>query len=57
MSSFSLLPVPVPTFSAWRTEPSKRFLPVLQHLAAESGLKTPPEQRPAEPPAFFHETG
>ena len=33
-----------------------QFLPVLQLLAQESGLKNPPEQLPAQPPAFVRET-
>ena len=33
------------------------FLPVLQLLAQESGLKNPPEQLPVEPPAFVREIG
>ena len=34
-----------------------RFLPVLQFLAQESGLKKPLEQLPAEPPAVVREAG
>ena len=34
-----------------------RFLPVLQLLAQKTGLKNPPEQLPAEPPAFVREPG
>ena len=35
----------------------ERFLPVLKHLAEESGLKKPLEQLPTEPPASLQETG
>ena len=34
-----------------------RFLPALQSLAQESGLKKPPEQLPAEPPKVVREAG
>lgn len=45
-----------PDWERMRSWMQDRFLPVLQHLGQESGLKSPPEQLPSEPPAFLHKT-
>ena len=50
-------PVQRPGWERMRGWMHARFLPVLGHLAQESGLKNQPEQLPAEPPAFLHQTG
>ena len=48
-------PVQRPDWERMRGWMHDRFLPVLRHLAQESGLRTPPEQLPTEPPAFLRE--
>ena len=49
-------PVQRPEWEQMQRWMQDRFLPVLQLLAQESGLKNRPEQLPAEPPAFVRET-
>ena len=49
-------PVQRPEWERMQRWMQDRFLPVLQLLAQESGLKNPPEQLPAKPPAFVRET-
>ena len=44
-------PVQKPDWGRMQRGMQDRFLPVLRSLADESGLKNPPEQLPAEPPA------
>ena len=50
-------PVQTPEWDRMQGWMQDRFLPVLRHLARESGLRKPPEQLPSTPPAFLHEIG
>ena len=50
-------PVQKPDWERMQSWMQDRFLPVLRHLARESGLRKPPEQLPAELPASLYETG
>ena len=51
------LPVQKPEWERIQSWMQDQFLPVLQLLAQEAGLKNPPEQLPAEPPAFVRGIG
>ena len=48
-------PVRTPEWERMRSWTQDRLLPVLRHLAQESGMKDLPEQLPAEPPMFVRD--
>lgn len=50
-------PVQKPDWERMQSWTRDRFLPALQHLSQESGLKSTPEQLPAKPLALLRETG